>query len=137
MSPLRVQYPSEYNSWVSMRNRCLSTRCKAYYLYGGRGITIDPNWDKFENFLADMGPKPSKELSLDRENCDGNYCKSNCKWATKLEQSQNRRNSARYGYLTVQEEAKERGIHRNAVRVKRLRDRIEAEKLNSMIFNRD
>jgi len=137
MNALRTQYSSEYNSWVAMRSRCLSPRCKAYYLYGGRGITIDPSWSKFENFLADMGPKTSKDLSLDREDCDGNYCKSNCRWATKLEQAQNRRNSAQYGYLTVRAEAKEKGIHYNAVRVKRLRAWIEAEKLNGIISHRD
>jgi hypothetical protein len=137
MNPLREQYQSEYNSWASMRRRCMRPKCKEYYLYGGRGITIDSRWNTFDNFIADMGAKPGKEFSLDRKDCNGNYCKGNCKWSTKLEQAQNRRNSAQYGYLTVREEAKQKGIHYNAVRVKRIRAQIEAEKLNSIISHRD
>lgn len=81
----------EYNSWTSMRERCNNTRRPAYQWYGAKGITYCERWEKFENFLADMGPRPSPSHSLDRIDTKGNYEPSNCRWATKLEQSQNRR----------------------------------------------
>lgn len=79
-----------YNSWRSMRRRCNSPNYRQYNLYGGRGITICPRWDSFENFLADMGERP-EGTSLDRIDHDGNYEPSNCRWATPKEQAANRR----------------------------------------------
>lgn len=79
-----------YTSWIAMKTRCLNPKYDSYKNYGGRGITIDPRWlDKehgFENFFVDMGPRPSLDHSLDRVDVDGNYCKSNCRWATWEEQ---------------------------------------------------
>jgi hypothetical protein len=75
-----------------MKNRCLSVNNKAYKNYGGRGIKICDRWlNSFENFLEDIGRRPSKKYSLDRINNDGNYEPSNCKWSTKIEQIMNRR----------------------------------------------
>ncbi len=81
----------EYNVWNSMRNRCDNPKTKAYRLYGGRGISYSPEWAKFENFIRDMGDRPSKKHSLERIDNEGNYEKSNCKWATKPEQAKNTR----------------------------------------------
>lgn len=80
----------EHICWASMKQRCLNPKGKRYADYGGRGIVICEKWMLFENFLADMGPRP-KGTSLDRINNDGNYEASNCKWSTAKEQIDNRR----------------------------------------------
>jgi len=77
---------------------CMISRCKFVHHknYGGRGIKVCQRWiDSFENFLSDMGEKPSSKHSLDRINNDGDYEPSNCRWATAKEQSQNKRPSVR------------------------------------------
>lgn len=81
----------EYKAWSSMRARCLKPNHPKYHLYGGRGITVCERWDVYRNFLADMGRRPSSEHSLDRVENDGNYAPDNCRWATRSEQSRNRR----------------------------------------------
>lgn len=81
----------EYEAWHSMMQRCYNSNHKAYPDYGGRGITVCEAWHDPGTFLNDMGE--SNGLSLDRINNDGNYEPSNCRWATKQEQSVNRRNT--------------------------------------------
>lgn len=82
---------SEYATWKSMRARCQNPNDNDFQYYGGRGINVCRRWQKFENFLADMGRRPSPELSIDRINNDGDYEPGNCRWATPTEQSRNRR----------------------------------------------
>jgi hypothetical protein len=73
-----------------MINCCHSPTSKNFKTYGGRGITVcDPWRNSFDAFLADMGPRPSREYTLDRINNDGNYEPGNCRWATWIEQAQN------------------------------------------------
>lgn len=79
-----------YRSWRAMKQRCLCKNHVAYLRYGGNGIEICKSWDKFENFLHDMGKRPSNK-TLDRINRDKGYYKSNCRWSTKSEQQKNRR----------------------------------------------
>jgi hypothetical protein len=82
----------EYTVWASMIDRCYNPNKENYPHYGGRGITVCEEWrENFEQFLSDMGTRPSLEYTLDRIDVNGNYCKNNCRWVTRLIQSRNQR----------------------------------------------
>jgi hypothetical protein len=81
---------SEYRTWGDMISRCYNPNHPDYKNYGGRGILVCNRWMRFENFFEDMGKRPTG-LQLDRINNDGNYTPTNCRWATRSVQMNNRR----------------------------------------------
>lgn len=81
----------EWSTWRGMWQRCTNKNQKFYRHYGGRGVSVCERWKSYENFLADMGRKPSLELTLDRIDNDGDYELDNCRWTTRSEQIKNQR----------------------------------------------
>lgn len=85
-------FTPEYSVWCGIKNRCGNPNATSYEHYGGRGIKVCDRWlDSFDNFLSDLGKRPSKQHSIERINVDGDYEPSNCKWATAIEQANNKR----------------------------------------------
>jgi hypothetical protein len=114
----------EYRAWGSMIARCYDTRSPSYSDYGGRGVTVCDRWrDSFEAFLSDIGRRPSPHHSVDRLNNDRGYEPGNVRWATKLEQTNNRRTTVFVEFqgerLSVSEIARRVGMS-DAVLRKRL-----------------
>lgn len=89
----------EYDIWKQIKQRCYNRNHDAYHNYGGRGITVCDEWkESFEAFYRDIGPRPSPEHSIDREDNELGYSKSNCRWSTKEEQANNRRTNRLYEF---------------------------------------
>lgn len=85
--------------WKGMKQRCLNVKDPRFFDYGGRGITIFPEWIKsFSVFYSFIGDPPTKFHSLDRIDNNKGYCPGNIRWATNSQQSHNKRNSVLLKY---------------------------------------
>lgn len=88
----RGRMTPEYRAWQNLIHRCENPKAKQYKDWGGRGIKVSPDWrHDFARFLADVGPRPSPQHSIDRRENDGNYEPGNVRWATRMEQRHNSR----------------------------------------------
>lgn len=85
------KWTKEYMTYRNILIRCYDIKCDRYKDYGGRGITMCERWlESYENFLEDMGRRPEGNYSIDRVDNDGNYEPTNCRWATDIEQRNNK-----------------------------------------------
>ena len=107
-----------YKVWSDMIRRCENSNTVCYKDYGGRGIKVCERWHDIKKFIEDMGPRP-KGYEIDRIDNDGDYCKENCRWASRTEQNRNTRRNRLVTYkgktqcLSVWEE--ELGMNRGTL----------------------
>lgn len=106
-------YTPEYTAWLQMKQRCVGK-------YLSKGISVSLRWGKFNNFLADMGNKPSAAHSLDRKDNAKGYTRNNCRWATAKQQARNKSNNRRVSLngktQTLSEWAEELNLNYNTLK---------------------
>jgi hypothetical protein len=109
-----------YSCWERMIQRCNNPNEAAFGNYGGRGISVCERWGSFENFLADMGERPTSKHSIDRIDNNGNYEKANCRWATRSQQDRNLRRNVWVTHegrtMILADWAKEAGVPQQVLR---------------------
>lgn len=97
----------EWGTWQAMKQRCYNPKSIGYKWYGGRGIEVCDEWkNSFKTFIEDMGRRPFG-FSLDRIDSNGNYCKENCRWATKIQQANNTRDNRKITYQGLEYSVRE------------------------------
>lgn len=111
----------EYRAWAHMLRRCYTPTTREYRHYGGRGIKVCDRWrESFENFYADMGPRPTADHSIDRIDNDGDYEPKNCRWTTAGVQARNTRKNVNLTFngktQTISEWTRELGFERETLR---------------------
>ena len=108
-----------YTTWKMLRQRCLNPKSISYRFYGARGIKICKNWNSFSSFVKDMEPGFREGLTLDRIDNNKDYSPENCRWATKKQQANNRRNQRLLTHngksLTITDWAEELGVKRSTL----------------------
>ena len=119
----------EYSCWMNMKSRCYSPNNLFFHNYGGRGITVCDRWRfSFENFLADMGPLPTPKHTIDKIDNDKGYGPDNCRWVTRKENNNNRRDNRRFdfpdGNMTISEAAEKYGVGRKNLQYRLTRANI-------------
>lgn len=106
----------ENQCWRDIKQRCLNPKNKAFHHYGGRGITVCERWMDFQNFISDMGARPSDKHSLDRIDNDGHYEPENCRWTTWDVQRRNCRRIVMIGSECLTDAARRAGLNPITVR---------------------
>jgi len=91
-----MTYSKVYRTWIAMLSRCRNENEPNYINYGGRGITVCPEWHVFENFYSDMGDLPFYDAQLDRIDNEKGYFKENCRWVSAKENCRNRRTTKKH-----------------------------------------
>ena len=111
-----------YKVWYNMKNRCNDERNVRYNWYGGRGIKVCSEWETYEVFKKDMQKGYKEGVSIDRIDNDKGYFKENCRWATNIEQANNKRNNKKITYqgstLTLNQWGRKIGVKESAMRVR-------------------
>lgn len=113
----------EYQAWNRMRNRCNYPNDPSFDRYGGRGIKVCLSWmTSFENFIADMGPRPGAGYSVERIDNNGDYEPGNCVWADAKTQARNRRNNRTVSHngetMTISGWSEATGIPKATIRMR-------------------
>jgi hypothetical protein len=110
-----------YRIWLAMKNRCGNAKTSNFNNYGGRGISVCKEWLVYENFVADMG-LCNEGLSIERNDVNGNYEPSNCKWASRDEQANNTRSNVFIKHdgkrMTRTQWEKELGLGKTTIRAR-------------------
>lgn len=111
----------EYGIWRQMMKRCTYKKYKYFDRYGGRGIKVCDRWLEFENFIVDMGPRPSKNHQIDRIDNNGNYQPENCRWTTQINNARNKSNSKWWyingiRYDSIRDAVKQIGVCASTIR---------------------
>lgn len=111
---------AEFRAWSGMKDRCENPSAEKYPRYGGRGIKVCEKWQKYENFLSDMGRKPTPKHSIERVDNDKGYDPDNCIWATAEVQANNKSTTRILVFegrsQSLTQWAREFGIKRSAMR---------------------
>lgn len=122
----------QYKIWAAMHQRCNNPKEESYPSYGGRGVRVCPEWATFADFWADMADGYANNLTIDRKDNDGDYCKSNCRWATKIQQARNTSKNRTVVYqgteMTIAEAAEKTGLNKFALR-QRVADGVTGDAL--------
>lgn len=104
----------EFRVWQGINQRCHDPNCISFKNYGARGITVCERWLEFAAFYEDMGPRPSAAHQIERDDNNGNYEPSNCRWATQLAQANNKRSNVRVAHagrvLTISQWSRKLGV---------------------------